>query len=174
MHSYTFLDLVSHIDWSFDSNYILIGIQKRGLAYAKSLVDNEWNCKIDEGLAGLAHCRFGATNTHILTVSEFKLRLTVWSLLDKTVQFIKNPKHESKGLDFSQNGKLMAVAQRSPEGKDVIGLYDTSSNKWEALHHFSLETFDLEDLKFSGEGTHIIVWDTPLKCKLLVYSIQFS
>src|SRR4051812_39775987 len=59
MHSYTFIDVVSHLEWSYDNSFILIGIAKRGIAFAKSLVDDDWHCKIDEGMAGLLSCRWG-------------------------------------------------------------------------------------------------------------------
>lgn len=127
MHSYTFIDVVSHLEWSYDNNYILIGIAKRGIAFAKSLVDDDWHCKIDEGMAGLLSCRWGPTNSHVISISEFKLRMTVWCLADKSVQYIKNPKHESKGLSFSPNRKLMALAERAPDNRDMIGIYDVSS-----------------------------------------------
>lgn len=85
MHSYSFIDVVSHLEWSFDSNFILIGIAKRSIAFAKSLVDSDWECKIDEGMGGLASCRWGPSNTHIITISEFNLRMTVWCLSDKSI-----------------------------------------------------------------------------------------
>ena len=152
MHSYTFIDVVSHLEWSADNSFILIGIAKRSIAFVKSLVDDDWHCKIDEGVAGLSACRWGPTSSHILTISEFKLRLTVWSLQDKTVQYIKNPKYDSKGLVFSKNKKLMVLAERTSEGRDSIGFYDTSKNNWDCLYHFTPDTFDLEDLSLSGDG----------------------
>lgn len=144
---------------------------KRGLAFAKSLHDNDWQCKIDEGMAGMASCAWGPTTSHIITVSDMNVRLTVWSLNDKSVQYIRNPKYDTKkGLVFSGNGKMMALIEKNEEtGKDMVGLYDTTGNTWECLHHFNVEMFDVENLCFSGEGTHLIVWDSPLKCKMLVY-----
>lgn len=85
MHSYSFIDLVSDLEWSPDSNLIMIGIAKRGLVFVKSLVDDEWQCKIDEGMAGLSKCRWGPDSTHVITISEFKLRMSVWVLSDKSV-----------------------------------------------------------------------------------------
>ena len=75
-------DLISGIDWSSDSNLILIAVAKRGVAFAKNVYDASWHCKIDEGLAGLASCRWAPGGRHIVTVSDFKLRLTLWSLVD--------------------------------------------------------------------------------------------
>jgi hypothetical protein len=40
----------------------------------------------------------------------------------------------------------MAIAERSSESKDIIGIYDITKTQWECLHHFSVDTFDLEDL----------------------------
>jgi len=73
------------MEWSRDSHFILVGIAKRGVAFVKSMSDPNWDCKIDEGMAGLAFTRWGPSARHILTVSDFKLRLTIWSLSDKTV-----------------------------------------------------------------------------------------
>lgn len=51
----------------------------------------------------------------------------------------------------------------------MIGLYDSSGNNWECLHHLNIDMFDIENISFSGEGTHLIVWDSPLKCKMLIF-----
>ena len=68
----------------------------------------------------------------------------------------------------------MALAERNADGKarDSIGIYNVGTKPWASLHHFTPDTFDLEDLKFSGDGQNLIVWDSPLKCKLLVYQMQ--
>jgi hypothetical protein len=42
MHAYSFVDVVSHLEWSHDSALILIGIAKRSIAFVKSLHDPEW------------------------------------------------------------------------------------------------------------------------------------
>ena len=82
-------------------------------------------------MAGMINCRWASTDRHILTVSDCKLRLTIWSLTDKSVQFVQYPKHADRGVDFSPDGKLMAVLQRpsidmidemGSQG-DMIGIY---------------------------------------------------
>jgi len=77
--------VVSHLEWSKDNHFILVGIARRGIAAVRSVSDANWNCKIDEGMAGLMSCRWAPSARHILTVSDFKVRLTVWSLSDKTI-----------------------------------------------------------------------------------------
>jgi dipeptidyl aminopeptidase/acylaminoacyl peptidase len=153
----------------------MVAVGKRSQVFVKNLHDADWNCKVDEGIAGLAHARWGPNNNYLITVSDFKVRLTIWGLADRSVQFIRAPKHDDdRGLTFSPNGRLMALAERSADGKarDSIGIYDVGTKPWASLHHFTPDTFDLEDLKFSGDGQNLIVWDSPLKCKLLVYQMQ--
>ena len=86
-----------------------------------------------------------------MTVSDFKVRLTVWSLIDKSLQFVRSPKFDDgRGISFSPNGKLLALAEKAMDGaaagKDSIGIYDVSKEKWECLYHLTPETFDLENL----------------------------
>ena len=135
INRFVFNDVIESVDWSSDSSLILVGIPKRGAAHARNVYEAEWQCKIDEGLAGMLHCRWAPTGRHVLTVSDCKLRLTVWSLTDKSVQYIPSPKHEDKGIDFSPNNKLMAVVQKpTPDmiealgsQSDTIGIYETRS-----------------------------------------------
>ena len=93
MQKYEFIDIVSHLEWSPDGVYLLIGISKRAQAFVRSMAEPDWNCKIDEGLAGMVNCLWAPTSRHVITVSEFNVRLTVWSMVDKSVQYIQCPKH---------------------------------------------------------------------------------
>ena len=65
-------------------------------------MDN-WNAKIDENIAGLVGAVWGPDSRHILTFSDFNLRVTIWSLMEeKVVGFIKNPKlNPPKGLSIT-------------------------------------------------------------------------
>ncbi len=63
-----------------------------------SLEQPEWTCKIDEGSAGLISARWSPDGRHILTTAEFHLRITVWSLVTKSVSYIKYPKEAKQGM----------------------------------------------------------------------------
>lgn len=131
INHYQFTDVVSHLEWSPDGIYILVGIAKRAQAFVKSVSDKDWQCKIDEGLAGMINCFWAPTSRHIVTVAEFNLRMTVWSMVDKSVQYINNPKHSgnsegSKGYCFSPNKLIMALIEKNEESKDLVSLYDLS------------------------------------------------
>ena len=44
---------------------------------------------------------------------------------------------------------------------DVISIYRTTNDgPWECLHQFSVGSCDVDDLKFSKDGSHLIVWDS--------------
>jgi hypothetical protein len=68
---------------------------------------------------------------------------------------------------------MIALAEKSLNegGQDKIGIYDVTTNTWECLFHFTPDTFDLEDLRFTSDGQHIIVWDSILKCSLQIYQL---
>lgn len=184
LNKFQFSDVVSHLGWSPDNNFLLIGITKRAQAFVKSMQDPDWQCKIDEGLAGMTNCLWAPTSRHIITISDFNVRLTVWSMVDKSVQYIQCPKHSDRGLVFSPNRKIMALLEKSPdENRDLIGLYDLSaalssdsngSQAWNCLHQFFPDTFDAQDLRFTQDGNHLLVWESPLKNSLQVYQIVFG
>ena len=59
----------------------------------------------------------------VVTVSDFNLRLSIWSLVNKSVRYIKFPKFAETGLDFSADGRFVAVLERR-EFVDYCGVYD--------------------------------------------------
>jgi WD40 repeat protein len=162
-----FTDSVRDIQWSPDGHFILISVPKRNLAFVKSIDDPEWSCKIDEGVCGLSYARWTPDSRQVITITEFNLRLTVWSLTDKNVSYIKNPKFADKGLSFTSNGKFMALAERE-NCKDFIGIYYCGD--WKLMNHFQVETVDLAGLAWSKDDTSIVCWDNVIECRVLIYS----
>jgi hypothetical protein len=62
--------------------------------------------------AGLAHARWAPDARHVLTTSEFQLRITVWSLISEQTHYLEFPKYAGAGCAFSDDGTLMAVLER--------------------------------------------------------------
>ncbi|CAN6478016.1 unnamed protein product [Victoria cruziana] len=164
---YSCVDKISYIEWALDSEYILCGLYKRPMVQAWSLTQPEWTCKIDEGSAGIAYARWSPDSRHILTTSDFQLRLTVWSLVNTACVHVQWPKHASKGVSFTQDGKFSAICTRQ-DCKDYINLL--SCHTWEIMGVFSVDTLDLADIEWSPNDSAIVVWDCPLEYKVLVYS----
>lgn len=89
---FTCLDTINYIEWSPDSEFIMCSLSKRNLVQVFSIENPEWKCKIDEGSAGLLKCNWSPDSRHILTTADFHLRITVWSLMNKSVSYMKHPK----------------------------------------------------------------------------------
>ncbi|KAG6781263.1 hypothetical protein POTOM_012403 [Populus tomentosa] len=161
------LDKISHVEWANDSEYILCGLYKRPMIQAWSLTQPEWTCKIDEGPAGIAYARWSPDSRHILTTSDFQLRLTVRSLLNTACVHVQGPKHGSKGVSFTKDGKFAAICTRR-DCKDYVNLL--SCHTWEIMGAFAVDTLDLADIEWSPDDSAIVIWDSPLEYKVLIYS----
>jgi hypothetical protein len=49
------------------------------------------------------------------------------------------------------------------ESKDIIGIY-YAGNEWKIINQISIETFDVQDLKWINGDSALLVWDSPLEC----------
>lgn len=160
------LDKISYIEWALDSEYILCGLYKRPMIQAWSLTQPEWTCKIDEGPAGIAYARWSPDSRHILTTSDFQLRLTVWSLVNTACVHVQWPKHASKGVSFTKDGKFAAICTRR-DCKDYINLLSCCS--WEIMGAFAVDTLDLADIEWSPDDSAIVMWDSSLEYKVVKF-----
>eukprot|EP00117_Sycon_ciliatum_P036074 scpid57065/ scgid27219/ WD repeat-containing protein WRAP73; WD repeat-containing protein 8; WD repeat-containing protein antisense to TP73 gene len=163
-HLFTCNDVIQELEWSPDSALILCGMFKRSLIQVWSLEQPEWACKIDEGWAGVIAVRWAPNSRHILTTLDFNLRVVVWSLLDKSISYIKYPKGF---MDFSKDGRYLALAERR-DCKDYVSVFDC--NVWQLCKHFAVDTRDSSGLAWSPDGSLLAVWDSPVNFKILLYS----
>lgn len=167
LHKFSFCDSISLLEWSPDSTLLLVGLLRKSQVEIKSIENPEWQCCIEEGLGGISYARWSPDSRKVITISEYNIRMSIWSLIDKSTVYINSPKFSNKGIAFSSTGYFMALAERK-EGKDYIGVYFVGD--WSLVSHFVVETFDLEDITWSKEDTSIVIWDNSLECKLLIYS----
>ena len=167
---YSFLDFIEDIKWSNSSNLILVGIYKRNRCEIRNIENDNFICAIDEGIQGMSNALFSPNSTHVLSFNQNVTKLTIRSLLDKNTLFISLPKFSKKGLSFSCQGKgnFMALAERK-DTNDIIGIYFIE--KWICLRRFSVDTEDLQDIKWSYDNSSIIIIDSPAVCKILIYNI---
>jgi len=103
------------------------------------------------------------------------------------LRYIKAPKFDNKGIDFSADGKFLAMAGRR-DCKDTLSIISTQS--WAIAAHFNVATTDLADLKWSPDSTAIAVWDAagvlrtrsfpphlqprPKICRVVLYTSDLS
>ena len=143
----------------------MVVISKRNCVYVRNVYDPEWSCKIDEGIAGLLSARWTPDSRFVLTVSEFKLRMTIWDLkLTKNQKqkplYIDNPKFENQGVDFS--GNSMACVRKfldgNGEAKDMISIFNTHS--WHCSFSFFPDLKDCADIRFIND--HLVAWESDI------------
>ena len=159
-------DTSSHIIWSPNSELILSSHIKKNVIHIFSLQNSNWTGKVSlipSGISGIWWC---SDSLQVCVVSEFQLKLSIWSMADMSINYIKNPKFEDKGWSFNSNGRFMLLAERH-EIKDYIGIY--SINDWQLVNHFLIDCIDLEDVKWTNHDDIIII-DNCIGYQLLIYS----
>ena len=62
------------------------------------------------------------------------------------------------------------------DGGDVVALYNTKSENgsYDCLHRFCVGSTQTQDVKFSRDGVHLIVWDNPITCTIQILQISFG
>jgi WD40 repeat protein len=115
----------------------------------------------------MSYARWAPDSRRVITISEFNIRMTIWSLIDRSTTYINYPKYSDKGVSFTSNGYFMALAERK-ESKDYIGIYYVGD--WTLVSHFAVDSYDLQDICWTKDNTAIIVWDSMLECKFFIYS----
>ena len=165
--TFSFCDFIEDIQWSKNSKLILIGLYKRSRCEIRNIENPKWYCSIDEGVQGMKYSLFSPDSLHILTISEHNIKLSIRSLVDKSLLYINYPKFSKKGLSFTSKGNFMALAERN-EAKDIIGIYYT--NKWTCIKKFLPATDDLQDVKWSYDNSALLIPDSPTLCVMYIYS----
>ena len=165
--NYTFIDFIEDIQWSKNSKLILVGLYKRARCEIRNIENPKWYCSIDEGVKGMKYSLFSPDSLHIISICEHNIKLSIRSLVDKSLYYINFPKFAKKGLSFSTKGNFMALAERN-EAKDYIGVYFV--NKWTCIKKFLTQTEDLQDVKWSYDNSALLIPDTPTLCILYIYS----
>eukprot|EP00727_Mastigamoeba_balamuthi_P002677 m51a1_g12406 hypothetical protein (438) ;mRNA; f:697263-699394 len=157
------------VEWSPDSKLLLCTMPRSSVVQAWSVEDPEWRCRIDGGAQGTAHARWAPDSRHVLVACEFGLRLTVWSLLNRTQHTIDGPKFPDKGLAFTKSGSFMAVATRR-DCKDYVAVYSCAS--WSLVKEFRVCTDDLADLCFAPDDSAVCVLGSCLEYTVSLYALD--
>jgi len=174
-HLFTCVDAVTSLSWSPDSRLLMAVMPKRAVIQIWALDQPDWSCKIDEGSAGLAWARWSPDSLHVLTMADFNVRVTVWSLASKAVAYLKHvSKAGEKGIAFSWDGKYLAFAERR-DCKDALSIFDcSSSSSWNLVKHFSLPTKELAGLEWKPGGCEsIVIWESIIfGVDVLLYALN--
>ena len=165
--NYSFIDFIEDIQWSKNSKLILVGLYKRARCEIRNIENPKWYCSIDEGVKGMKYSLFSPDSLNIISICDHNIKLSIRSLVDKSLYYINFPKFAKKGLSFSAKGNFMALAERN-EAKDYIGVYFV--NKWSCIKKFLAQTEDLQDVKWAYDSSALLLPDAPTLCVLYIYS----
>ncbi|CAH8548320.1 unnamed protein product [Schistosoma rodhaini] len=166
---YSCVDIVQNILWSADSLFILTILKHRGIVQIFSLENPDWTCKVDEGSAGLLSAVWSPDSRHFLTTTDFYLRITVWSISEVSVSYLKFPKACANNLAFCPGGRYLALLERR-NFQDHLSLFDCRL-QWTILWNITLDTDDAVGLVWSPDGRYILVYDNCLRYKASIYSV---
>ena len=161
VHFWNIVDQVSKLEWSSDSNLILCAQQKRGILQIFNLKDLKWDCKIALGQSGLSGAWFFRQN--VLTICQFNIRLTIWSLSQKSVFSVLFPKFGHKGVVFSKCRNFVGILRRENQ-KDSILILDSELNN---VSQFTLKGRDTENIIWTNDNFYLIAYENT---EFYVYS----
>ncbi|CAN7987120.1 unnamed protein product [Ixodes hexagonus] len=161
---------VDRLEWAPDSTLLMCVSLKRKFVQVWSLGDPQWKCKISEGPYGITGAYWSPDSRHILTVADFQIRITIWSLVDKSVHYLEHAKPHLPCLSFSSSGKLLAVAERR-DSKDYVSV--VTCDTWSLTTNFVVGTEDMAGLSWTPNADIFCVWENPtIAFRLLLYSSE--
>lgn len=148
---------VQRLKWSPDDNLIMCVNTLKGVLHLRAVTNKVISCNL-EGWSGhieeemLAAALWTPDSRQIITFTELQLRATVWSLGESAATaHIRAPKLlPPRGVDFSTNGKFMALLERR-ECKDWLSIYYAGLD-FKLTNAFELaggDIFDAADAKWT-------------------------
>lgn len=165
---YSCVDKIDEMSFSPDGEYILCGIYSRNTVQVFSVADGDWKCRINEGAASIVKAAWAPDSRNLVTVSDFGIQLSIWSLTENASRIIANPKADTaQGFAFSTDGCHLCVLHRV-DSADHIGVYDVN-NHWEQVSMFKSASNDAACVKWSSDDQFIIVVDSILNYRLGIY-----
>ena len=165
---------INTLQFSPDSQFLLASDFANGLSFVyRTATDKDsltWKAKIVEGLSGITDIRWAPDSRHVISLSEFSIKLTVWSLIQKVVRYIKFPK-KKECIAFSPNGSYLGVVERR-ENKDCLSLFACSKD-WGVAKHFELfPDMDTNGLIWNAKSSLMAVYSSKLQCITCVYALD--
>ena len=177
LHKFQLPVEVMRVLWSPDDNFLMcVNTQQQCLhlrtlnSKVVSCAPESWTGTIEDMM--LVGAVWTPDSRQIITFTDLQLRATVWNLhTQSATAFIKAPKLvPPKGIGFSSNGKFMCLGERK-DCADWVSIYYCGLDfKLTNAFEVSGDTFDMQDCKWTMKNTAILVQDSPLESKFVLYS----
>eukprot|EP01134_Creolimax_fragrantissima_P002208 CFRG2208T1 len=149
IQKHTAADIIYYIEWSPDSNYVLVSLNSRSKVQVFSIRDRLFECTFDQGGLGLSHARWLQTRPktkvaqpldmhdtstphmplYVAIFSSHNLFTSVWSLATQACAHVANPKFTRQAFDSctlplssDEYYKVAAMATRH-NGTDYVCVF---------------------------------------------------
>ncbi|KAF6231762.1 hypothetical protein HO173_010064 [Letharia columbiana] len=133
--------------------------------------DPAWLAVIDKAASNLgriAEVIFGHTKDEIVVVSDFGVKLTIWSLLTSRGVEIRHPKCLVKCFHHRPRTGHLAILTR-PAAQDVLMLLQPKSH--DLVKSVEMPTIDAQEVAWSPDGSWLATRDTASTgYKVLIYT----
>jgi len=158
-------EAISYVAFSPDSRFVLAS--NLNSVHLYSLEDDTWLGRITEGLSGLVAVEWSADSKFIITTAEFNAKITFWSLCNKSIAYIRNPKCTGRGLQYNRDKQQAALVERV-NCKDVVNILATDD--WSLIRQVPVTTDDTAGIVWCPLSNSFVIWDNPLQYRLQVYT----
>ena len=133
--------------------------------------DAQWKAEItgaSSNLDNIANVDFGYNPNEVLVFSDFRVKVTIWSLITNRGVEIRDPKALLYGHDYRlQTGHLAILARAAAH--DTVMLLNPGTH--ELFKSFDLPTVEAQGLKWSPDGRWLAIWDAASSgYKVFIYT----
>ncbi|KAK6505975.1 hypothetical protein TWF506_010902 [Arthrobotrys conoides] len=119
--------------------------------------NEDWKATLNPGFGGIKYVDFAANSDEILVLSEFGLKVTIWSLKANFHVDLQHPKVGVKGFGYRAGTNHFALLTR-PVAHDMLNLYSPES--YTPIKSIELPTIDAQALKWSPNGLWIAILES--------------
>ncbi|KAF3309700.1 hypothetical protein TWF173_010680 [Orbilia oligospora] len=119
--------------------------------------DEDWKATLNPGFGGIKYVDFAADADEVLVLSEFGLKVTIWSLKANFHVDLQHPKFGAKGFGYRPGTNHFALLTR-PVAHDMLNLYSPES--YTPIKSIELPTIDAQALKWSPNGRWIAILES--------------
>mmetsp|Transcript_64576 Transcript_64576/g.154287 ORF Transcript_64576/g.154287 Transcript_64576/m.154287 type:complete len:450 (+) Transcript_64576:166-1515(+) len=159
MQVYVCVDKVTRLEWSSSSDFILAEVARAGVVQVWHAEESAWQCRIDEGLAGVAFASWGISSRHVFVVADFQLHLSVWDIQDRNAPLrIRYPKFAGRGLAFSHSKRWFALLRRV-DCRDRVAVH-LASGDFAKVSDFIVQG-DFQAIVWTQMDSCILLWERP-------------
>ena len=134
-------------------------VAKDNEVYVYNMQDHQWHAELSGGsshIGNIADVDFGWTHDEIMILSDFGLKMTLWSLRSGRGVEIRDPKSLSRCYSLRPQTGHLAIITR-PTTQDVVMVLTPFSHELE--RKFTFATVDAQGLKWSPDGKWLATWE---------------